>query len=76
MGGGRTGGQEGTRGFMREKQFFVDNLLVRNHFIIVMIMWNGFAPWKFEVPCPGDLASTPTWGKGQAEEDGGGRKRG
>ena len=25
--------------------FFVDNLLVRNHFIIVMIKWTGLAPW-------------------------------
>ena len=29
----------------REK---VDNLLVRIHFIIVMIRWTGLAPWEFE----------------------------
>jgi len=28
----------------REREFFVDNLLVRIHFIIVMIRWTGLAP--------------------------------
>ena len=37
----------------REREFFIDNLLVRIHFIIVMIWWTGLAPWKFEYPCPG-----------------------
>jgi len=32
----------------REREFFVDNLLVRIHFIIVMIRWTGLAPWEFE----------------------------
>ena len=27
-----------------EREFFVHNLLVRIHFIIVMIRWNGLAP--------------------------------
>ena len=27
-----------------EREFFVDNLLVRIHFIIVMIWWTGLAP--------------------------------
>jgi len=31
-----------------EGDFFIDNLLVRNHFIIVMIRWTGLAPWEFE----------------------------
>jgi len=31
-------------------RFFIDNLLVRIHFIIVMIRWTGLAPWKFEFP--------------------------
>ena len=35
------------------KEFFTDNLLVRNHFIIVMIGWTGLAPWEFEFPFPG-----------------------
>jgi len=34
----------------REKEFFIDNLLVRIHFIIVMIRWTGLAPWEFEFP--------------------------
>jgi len=34
----------------REREFFFDNLLVRNHFIIVMIRWTGLAPWEFESP--------------------------
>jgi len=34
----------------REKEFFIDNLLVRIHFIIVMIRWTGLAPWEFEGP--------------------------
>ena len=43
----------GTRGFQpcgvgprlapREREFFIDNLLVRVHFIIVMIRWTGLA---------------------------------
>jgi len=43
--------------------FFIDNLLVRNHFIIVMIRWTGLAPWEFELPFPGSLTSTfrPSW---------------
>ena len=31
-----------------EREFFIDNLLVRIHFIIVMIRWTGLAPWKFD----------------------------
>jgi len=41
-----------------ERDFFVDNLLVRIHFIIVMIRWSGLAPWEFEFPFPGSLTST------------------
>ena len=29
-----------------EKDFFIDNLLVRIHLIIVMIRWTGLAPWE------------------------------
>ena len=32
----------------RERDFFIDNLLVRVHFIIVMIRWTGLAPWEFD----------------------------
>ena len=41
-----------------EREFFIDNLLVRIHFIIVMIRWTGLAPWGFELPFPGSLTST------------------
>ena len=33
-----------------EREFFIDNLLVRIHLIIVMIRWTGLAPWEFEFP--------------------------
>jgi len=39
-----------------EREFFIDNLLVRIHFIIVMIRmirWTGLAPWEFEFAFPG-----------------------
>ena len=31
-----------------EREFFIDNLLVRFHFTIVMIRWTGLAPGRFE----------------------------
>ena len=34
----------------KEREFFIDNLLVRIHYIIVMIKWTGLAPWEFEFP--------------------------
>ena len=49
-------GSGGTRG--GERDFFIDSLLVRIHFIIVMIRWTGLAPWEFEFPFPGSLTST------------------
>ena len=36
------------------REFCIDNLLVRIHFIIVMIRWTGLAPFPF----PGSLTST------------------
>ena len=45
--------QEGAKN--AEREFFIDNLLVRIHFIIVMIRWTGLAPWEFEFPFPGSL---------------------
>ena len=42
----------------REREFFIDNLLVRIHFIIVMVRWTGLAPWEFEFPFSGSLTST------------------
>ena len=41
-----------------ERGFFIDDLLVRIHYIIVMIKWTGLAPWEFEFPFPGSLTST------------------
>ena len=43
---------------MVERESFIDNLLVRLHFIIVTIMWTGLAPEEFEFPFPGSLPST------------------
>jgi len=40
-----------------EREFFIDNLLVRVQFIIVMIRWTGLAPWEFEFSFPGSLNS-------------------
>ena len=42
----------------QKREFFIDNLLVRIHFIIVMIKWTGLAPWEFEFPFPVSLTST------------------
>jgi len=32
-----------------KREFLIDNLLVRIHFIIVMIRWTGLAAWEFEL---------------------------
>ena len=41
-----------------QREFFIDNLLVQIHFIVVMIRWTGLVPWEFEFPFPGSLTST------------------
>jgi len=41
----------------REREFIIDNLLVRIHYIIVMIRWTGLAPREFEFLFPGSLTS-------------------
>jgi len=53
-------GREGnhSRSASSEREFFIDNLLVRIHFIVVMIRWTDLAPWQFEFPFPGSLTST------------------
>ena len=38
-----------------KRDFFIDNLLDRIHFIIVMIRWTCLARWEFEFPFPGSL---------------------
>ena len=40
-----------------EGEFFIDDLLVRIHFIIVMTRWTGLAPWVLNLPSPGNLTS-------------------
>ena len=42
----------------RERESFIDNLVVQNDFIIEMIRSTGLASWEFEFPFPGSLAST------------------
>ena len=37
--------------------YFIDNLLVRVHFIIVMIRWTGLATWESELHFPGSLTT-------------------
>ena len=44
--------------FSRDRELFIDNLLVRIHFIIAMVRWTGLAPWEFEFPFPGSHTST------------------
>ena len=41
-----------------EREFVVENLLVRIHFIIVMMRWTGLAPWEVECLLLGSLTST------------------
>jgi len=45
---------------VNEREIFIDNLLVRIHFIIVMIRWTGLAPWEFEFPFPREQEE-PQW---------------
>jgi len=39
-----------------EREFFIDDRLVRIHFVILMIRWAGLAPREFELPFPGGLS--------------------
>ena len=43
---------------LAEREFFIDNLLVRIHLITEMAWWTGLALWEFELPFPGSLIST------------------
>ena len=40
------------------REFVIDNLLVRIHFITVMIQRTGLVPWELDFPFPGSLLST------------------
>ena len=42
----------------RQREFCIDNLPFRIHFIIVMIKWTRLAPWEFEFLLPGSFTST------------------
>jgi hypothetical protein len=44
--------------FFSEREFLIDNLLVRNHLIIEIVWWTGLAPWEFAFPFPGSRIST------------------
>ena len=46
------------RDFFTGNLFCINNLLVRIHFIIVMIRRTGLAPWEFKFPFAGSLIST------------------
>jgi len=48
----------GGRGAKREREYFVENLMVRIQYIIVMIGWTGLAQLEVEFTFPGSLAST------------------
>ena len=47
-----------------EREFFIDNLLVRIHFIVVMIRWTGLEPREFQFSFPGSITSTFLVGPG------------
>ena len=51
-------GENAITALPKERQFFFDNLLVRIHLIIEMILVDRLAPWEFEFPFPGSLIST------------------
>ena len=44
---------------IREREFFIDNLLVRIHFIIVMIRWTGLAPCELSETCMSSSRKSP-----------------
>ena len=40
------------------REFLIDDLLVRIHFIIEKMKWTGLAPWEFEFPFPDSIISS------------------
>ena len=40
-----------------KREFLIDNLLVRIHFMLEMIWWTGLALWEFEFPFPDRLTT-------------------
>ena len=47
-----------SRQALKEREIFIDILLVRIHLVIVMIRWTGLVPWEFESLVMLSLAST------------------
>jgi hypothetical protein len=47
-----------------EREFFVDNLLVRIHHIIFIFQQTGLAPWEVELSFLRSLISTFLWRRG------------
>jgi len=45
------------RGRSSEREFAIDNLMVRIHLIIEMIWWTGLALWEFKFPFPNSLST-------------------
>ena len=43
---------------MKQRELLLDNILVRIHFIIVIIRWIGLAPWELAFPFTGGFTST------------------
>ena len=54
----RRNSHHGTSNRFIKRESALLTLLVRIHFIIVMIRWTGLAPREFEFPFPGSLTST------------------
>ena len=50
--GGPRGRRRPRASSLREREFFIGKFLVRMHFIIVMIEWNGLSPCQFDCPFP------------------------
>jgi len=44
--------------YQKERDYFIDNQLVRIRFVILMIRWTGLAPWECEFPFPFSLSCT------------------
>ena len=42
-----------------ERELFIVNLLVRVHFVIVMIRWTGLAPWESGFRVSGCMVMPP-----------------
>ena len=50
--------RQGPSSMITDRDFFIDNSLVRIHCFIEVIWWTSLAPWEIEFPFPGSLVST------------------